>query len=199
MSNKRSHRTEEARNGQAAIEFGVAVPFLLLFAITGFAVGMMFDRYLTVIQFNRNAGNMFARGVDFNLDSNVDTLMRSASGLQFESGGGGQGVTYLSLVAKVPMGGGYVNEGLVVFLEHLTIGNTSVGASKAGSPPVDAYGAVTVDSFNDPLAIASVPSSLQTVMRDSDRLFVGETLYNPVELGFAAYVGIDAIHSRAYF
>ncbi len=201
MKNRRLIRTDEGRRGQAVVEFGIAVPVLLLMSITGFSIGMMFDRYITVIQFNRNAGNMFARGVDFNNQSNLDTLMMAASGLNIKSDGTGQGVLYLALVEKVPMAQGYVNEGQVVYMRFMDIGNTSVSPTKLGNvPPVDSLGVVTVDSFNDPLAVVqSFPAALEAVMRDGDQLFVSEMLYDPIELGFSAYLGIEMIHSRAYF
>ena len=201
MEHRPTQRKQDGRRGQSVVEFGVAVPFLLLFAITGFSIGMMFDRYITVIQFNRNAGNMFARGVDFNNESNVDTLMQSASGLNVKADGTGQGVLYLALVEKVPTGEGFSNEGEVVFLRFLDIGNTSVGASKLGAaPPTNADGTIAVDPLNSIQAVVpQFPSALASVMRDGDRFFVSEMLYEPIELGFAAYMGVDMIHTRAYF
>ena len=59
---------------------------------------------------------------------------------------------------------------------------------------------MNVDAYNNPLAIVqNFPSSLATALRDGDNLFVSETLYEPVELGFSAYIGVDMIHTRAYF
>ncbi len=191
-------RRGDGRRGQSVVELGVAAPFLILFALGGFAIGMMFDRHQTVIQVGRNAGGMFSRGVDFNNLVSQQVLLKSASGLNMQTSGG-EGVIYLSLVEKVPMGQSYNNEGLAVFLQRHDIGNPAKGASPLGTPPVNSDGTIAVDPFNDSAAIASIPSALLAVMRDSDRIFISEVIYEPKELAFAPFVDVDTIYTRSYF
>ncbi len=191
---KQRHRG--TRDGQAAVEFGLAMPFMVLMVVGSFCVGMMFDRYLTLTQLARNAGNMYARGIDFSSAQNREVLLRSATGLNITTDAG-DGVVYLSLVVMAPPGSG-ANENQPVVTQRYFIGNTGVRSSGLGSPPTTAEGSVP-DYYNEPLAVATLPAAVASRLRPSERLFIAESAYIPRELEYAPIFSVDQLYARAYF
>ena len=195
MSIHRGDR-RNTRRGQAVIEFALALPFLLIMVIGGFVVGMMFDRHLTVLQLVRNAGSMYARGIDFGNDTNKSVLLRSASGLAITPNGG-DGVVYLSVVMMVPPGGGD-NENQPVITQRIAIGSSNLKPSPLGVPPVDPSGAVP-DFLNDPAAVATLSADVSGKMRPNDRLFIAEAYHEPIDLNYSPIQFVDLLYSRAHF
>ena len=178
------------------VEFAVVFPFLVLLVIGSFATGMVMDRHLVVSQLVRNAGNMYARGIDFASTVNKQVLLRSASGLNIQTAGG-QGVVYLSLVVKAPPGSG-ANQNQPVIAQRFVVGNTAIAASRLGTPPVNANGSVP-NFFNDLNARATLPAAISAGLGPNQRVFVAEVEYEPTELQFAPIVAPNRMYSRAFF
>ena len=183
-------------SGQSALEFGLSLPFLVAIVVGTFAVGMLLDRHMTVTQLSRNAGNMYARGIDFGSLQNQQVLLRAASGMGMTPTTG-DGVIYLSLVIMAPPGSG-ANENQPVIAQRFQIGDPSVGTSVVGMPPAAANGSVP-NYFNDPAAIATLPSGITNVMVASDRIFVSEVFHHPRLLRFPGIVAPDTMSTIVYF
>ena len=157
---RRSRRV--ARSGQSVIEFAVALPFLILLTIGSFAVGLMLDRHMTVGQVVRNAGNMYARGIDFSTLQNKRLIVDAATGLDLQLASGRTAV-YFSRLTRVPddaicnSGSGprnCLNQGRIVITERYRIGDTA-----SPSAPVGGYMASRLampgDNFVDPQGVAA--------------------------------------------
>ena len=191
-----SRRRPSGRRGQSIIEFAFSLPFLVLIVVGTFAVGMLLDRHMTVTQLVRNAGNMFARGIDFSLDSNKQVLLRAATNMNMTINGG-DGVVYLSLVVIAPPGSGD-NEGLPVVAQRFRIGDSQVAISQIGTPPVNADGSVP-DFFNASNARATLPTAITNELQANERVFVSEVFHEPKQLLFPGIVAPEIISAIAYF
>ena len=191
----RRHRGH-AEGGQSALEFALSLPFLVAIVVGTFAVGMLLDRHMTVTQLARNAGNMYARGIDFASTQNQEVLLRAASSMGMTPTGG-DGVVYLSLVIMAPPGSGN-NENLTVVAQRFQIGNPSISPSQVGAPPFLPNGSVP-DYLNDPNAVATLPAGITSVMLASDRIFVSEVAHHPRQILFPGIVAPDTMSTIAYF
>ena len=181
-------------------------PVLIVMSLGLITTGMALDRYLTVIQVVRNAGNMYSREVDFSIDQNKQLLVQSAVGLNMTTTGG-QGVIYLSRVTKVSTPGS-VNEGKLVIVERLVIGNPSLTSSTVGTPssniwpdPSCSVPCGDVADYEEELsARATLPSSM-TAMPPDDFVFVAEVFHQPTAILFASsgFFSPDNMGARVFF
>ncbi|MCG8649644.1 MAG: hypothetical protein MI861_07415 [Pirellulales bacterium] len=166
----------------------------LLGVVTG---GLVFDRYLTVVQLGRNAASMFSRGADFSTTDNKNLLLLGAQGLNINLNGG-DGVIYLSRLQLAPPG--TVNDGRLVIAERHVIGDSSYAASTVGQPD----GAIWPDpdkpsptgDVKDPndetsaRASSKVPSALQTLPL-GESMYVVEIFHSAQNIRFGDIWGAD--------
>lgn len=204
---------------QAILEFGIAAPFILMMTLGTFVIGTMLDRHLIVTQVVRNAGNMYARGVDFSSTQNKNFIVSAAAGLDLQLTSGSTAV-YLSTLTRIPAdaqcdsGSGprdCANNSLVVIRERYKIGDTSGSqmASRMGSPSqfVDASGApalegVHLNHFDLTEAQASgAPAALTGAggLVENELVYVIEVIHRPVNLSFPGIFAPDLIYSSGYF
>ncbi|MDQ6699317.1 MAG: hypothetical protein M3Z36_03930 [Acidobacteriota bacterium] len=125
-----------------------------------FVVGLNLLRAIQVTQVCRDAGHMFAYGIDFSQSGNQNLLVRLANGLNF-SAGGGSGVVILSTVtfigaAQCTAAGLQAdtthcpNLNQSVFMRRIVVGNSGVRASNFGTPNggiVDGSGHISSSSY----------------------------------------------------
>ncbi len=181
------------RKAQAIGEFAICLPFLVLISVGTFALGVVIDRHLTVTQLVRNAGNMYARGVDFTLQQNKQLILQAADGMQMTVAGG-QGVIYLSTVIVAQTGD---NLGLPVVSERIVIANASMAQSKVGMPAAVLSNGEVVDYDNDPQARATLPAGV--TLANNERVYVAEVFHNPVNLSFEGIFVPQGLYSVAFF
>jgi len=147
--------------GVSSLEFAfgmiVMVPLLLGTGVTG--INMI--RSLQTVQFARDTGHMYARGVDFSQPGNQTILANLGSNLGLSTtAGSGIAVVILSALTYVDKnactavgavdGNGNPTSACTnytkwVFTQRLEIGNTSVRGSNYGSPLTSGPTGVTVD------------------------------------------------------
>ena len=204
-------------SGQSIVEFALGLPFLVLLAVGTFAVGIVIDRHLTVGQVVRNGGNMYARGIKFDLTQNKQLLIDSGPGLDFQLTGGKTAV-YLSLLTRVPEdaicddGGGpqaCANQGEVVITQRYEIGDTASTASnmssRIGAPTTYVSGTEgDVDNyFDEPSAVASgAPAVLTngaTGLLSDEFIYVIEVIHRPESIAFQGVFAPEYMYARAFF
>ncbi len=147
-------RRKARRRGNALIEFALALSLLLPLYVWMLVFGLDLRRMMQTGQVSRDAGHMYARGVDFSLPGNQDVLVRLAAGMNMTRTGGA-GVVILTTLLKVgaqectdggvPLGS-CTNLGQTVVTQRIVVGNASLGASKVASPPaalLQADGSIT--------------------------------------------------------
>ena len=169
------------------VEFALTLPVLTLMLFGVVTGGLVFDRYMTIVQLSRNAAGMLARGTNFALDNNKRLLLTGQSlDMTIDSG---SGVIYLTRVTLAPPGS--ANEGQAVIAERHVIGNASYRASVLGSPasgvwpnPDKPAPNGDVKNYNDePSAVARVPASLST-LPPGESMYVAEIYHSAESIRF---------------
>ena len=140
------------RNGEegaSVIEFAFITLTLVPLLIGIGVIGVNLVRTLQTEQLARDAGHMFARGVDFSATGNQQILANIGSSLNLSAtAGSGNSVVILSALTYVDkaacgIGGavdsngnpsGCTNLGKWVFTRRLTIGNSAIRSSAIGTP-----------------------------------------------------------------
>ncbi|MEJ5366719.1 MAG: hypothetical protein WHT08_00275 [Bryobacteraceae bacterium] len=138
----RRRETLRRRRGNALIEFALAFALLMPLYVWMLVFGLDLRRMMQTGQVSRDAGHMFARGVDFSLPGNQDVLVRLAAGMNMTRTGG-SGVVILTKLLKVGpqdcVDGGYSagscsNQGQTVVTQRIVVGNAGLGQSRVASP-----------------------------------------------------------------
>jgi len=152
----RSRKTSGASMIEFTFSLLVLVPLLL--GVTAYGLNMVLN--LQTVQLARDAGHMFAKGVDFSQPGNTSLLASLGSGLGLSAtAGSGNAVVVLSALKYVDTGvcAGF---GLVdskgkplnctnyqswVFTQRLIIGNQNLYASSLGAPVTTGKTPVSLD------------------------------------------------------
>jgi hypothetical protein len=153
----------------ASVEFAfIAMVLVPLLLGTG-AVGINMILTLQTIQLARDAGHMYARGLDFSQPGNQTILANVGSTLGLSStAGSGSAVVILSALTYVDDAActaagavdgngnpkGCTNLGKWVFTQRLEIGNSSVRTSSVGSPLTSGPTGVTVNSTTGRISLS---------------------------------------------
>ena len=148
--------------GVAYIELGVAMGVLLPLTLGVISIGLNMHMQMQTVQLARDAGHMFARGIDFTLVGNQQVLVAIGGSLGLSTtAGSGTAVVMLStvryvdtaackLAGKVDVNGnpsGCTNYQKWVFAQRLVIGNSTVHSSDLGTPPsniITSNGTITI-------------------------------------------------------
>ena len=153
--------TESSKQkGSILVEFVLSSLFWVPLLMGTFVVGLNLLRAIQVTQVCRDAGHMFAYGVDFSQSGNQNLLVRLANGLNF-SVTGGNGVVILSTVtfigaAQCTAAGLQAdnthcpNMNQSVFMRRVVVGNSGVRPSNFGTPNggiVDGSGYISSGSY----------------------------------------------------
>jgi hypothetical protein len=178
-------RTDERAN--AFVELAVTLPVLTLMLFGVVTGGLVFDRYMTVVQLSRNSAGMMARGTDFAIPANKQLLLTGQT-LDITPNGGA-GVIYLSRLT--PAAPGSLNEGELVIAERHIIGDPQFRSSRLGEPA----GAIwphpdrpapngdVKDYNNHASAVAIVPPSLAT-LPPGESIYVSEIYHSAESIRF---------------
>ena len=133
--NQRRLRSRRKERGSALVEFVLASVLLIIPLLFGtFIFGMRLVRANQVAEVCRDAGHMYAYGVDFSQSSSQNMLVTLAQGLNITTTGG-NGVIILSTITYIAsndcIAGGYPsgncpNVNNTVFTKRIVIGNPSL-------------------------------------------------------------------------
>ena len=171
----------------AFVELALTLPVLTVMLFGVVTGGLVFDRYMTVVQLSRNSAGMMARGTDFAINANKQLLLTGQT-LDITLNGG-EGVIYLTRLT--PAAPGSTNEGEMVIAERHVIGNPAFHASRLGQPaaaiwpnPDNQNPNGDVKDFNDEgSAVAVVPASLSTLPL-GESMFVTEIYHSAESIRF---------------
>lgn len=171
----------------AFVELALTLPVLTVMLFGVVTGGLVFDRYMTVVQLSRNSAGMMARGTNFAIDANKQLLLTGQTlDITLNSGGG---VIYLTRLT--PAAPGSSNEGEVVIAERHVIGDPAFHASRLGQPasavwpnPDDQSPNGDVKDFNEEAsAVATVPATLSTLPL-GESMFVAEIYHTAESIRF---------------
>lgn len=155
--------------GVAIVEFSFVMLVLVPLLLGTTVIGVNMVRSLQTIQLGRDAGHMYARGVDFSQIGNKTILATIGAGVGLSTtSGSGSAVVILSSVTyidkamclsdglPVDAGGnpiGCTNLGRWVFTQRLVIGQPSIHGSNFGSPLVGGSTGVTLDATTGAISL----------------------------------------------
>jgi hypothetical protein len=152
MSCNRSVAQRRSKRGSVLLEFLLCTAFLWIPLFLGTSqYGLAIIQAVRVSQACRDAGHMFAYGIDFSQSGNKYLLANIAPAVNLDpAGAGGTGVVILSVVQYVTtaqcQAGGYSstcpNNSQLVFVRQIVVGNPAIHASAYGTPTTDSTGTV---------------------------------------------------------
>lgn len=193
------------KRGNAIVELAIALPVLTLTMFGVITGGLVFDRYMTVVQLARTGASVFSRGTDFTVTNNKTLLLLGSEALDITLNGG-KGVIYLSRVQKAIPGSS--NDGFLVIAERHVIGNKNFQASAIGTPssqiwpdPNDAKQPNGfVDNRNNSIsARATVPAAISNLPL-GESMFIVEVYHESNDLRFGNVWGNSSrMSSRVFF
>ena len=169
------------RRGNAIMELGLLAMPLVVMLLGTVVVGLNIGRSIQAAQFNRDAGSMYIRGIDFSADFNRNLLIRIGQGLGITNTGG-RGVVYFSKVTWIPQSKCVAlnlspcNANQHVIAHRLSIGDTSLRTSGLGTPAsnlINAEGVVN-DYIGNSTAVANFP---YMQLAENEYAFVVETYF----------------------
>jgi len=203
-------RRRSRQSGNSLIEFALGFALLLPLYVWMLVYGLDLKRLMEVSQVSRDAGHMYARGVDFSLPGNQDVLVRLAAGMNMTRTGGA-GVVILSRVLKVGSqectdGGIAVasctNLGQTVFTQRIVIGNASLHASKIGTPPgalLQSDGSISPADYLTKTAARSSNFSSILNLADGEIAYVSEAWFDSPVKNFPTDNSRGPLYARTIF
>ena len=217
------------RRGSMLLEGALVSTFMFVPLMMGlYVVGFNMIRGLQVNQINRDAGHMFARGVDFatfmpggqnDLTGQADQQVVFKMGSRLaDSSAAGTGVMILSEIEYIstnecPSGCNNLNQ--PVFIQQnvlgnaaLIVGNSGVAGSAFGTPPstsLDSSGS-SLDPLNDSqVRVSNGRVSIVALLgwalpaNDGSLAFVSETYYSSADVSIPGFPSPPGVYARAIF
>jgi len=183
-----AHNRDE--RGSSMIEFILVSSMFLVPLLVGiFTYGFAVLRSVEVVQFTRDVGHMYSRGVDFSTQANQNLLSgKLANGLNIVANSGnvtggstGYGVVVMSTFTKVAATCSCNNSGHIVVMRRIVVGNNTNYTTPYGAPgTITANGDVTNYS-GDTTARADNFSNLMT-LNDGDISYLTESYFKAPDL-----------------
>lgn len=194
------------------MEFSFSTLFWVPLLLGTLVVGLNLSRSIRVTQLCRDAGHMYAYGVDFSQTANQNLLIQLASGLNITATGG-NGVIIFSTITFIASndctaGGLQANSSqcpnlsYMVFTKRIIVGNSSLQASAFGTPKssdMDSTGSIASSSFlTDPTARATGFSNLMT-LTSGQYAYVAEAYFSSPDYDWQGFLTGTGVAARAIF
>ncbi|HTX37382.1 MAG TPA: hypothetical protein VME43_20280 [Bryobacteraceae bacterium] len=205
-------RKFKSRSGVAIVEFSMSLLFLTPLLLGAFVFGFRLVCSIQMMQITRDLGHMYIEGINFRNTGPISNAQTLASGFNLTSSG--SSVVILSEVKVeqqsdcdaaniAPAGKPCANLGQPVFVEQLTIGNTSSGSSAFGTPPTTTVNGVTneVTSVNQASSSSAVASGFNSVLalNAGEIAYVAEMVNQTPALNIPGFSGEPLVYARTIF
>jgi hypothetical protein len=199
-------------NGGALMEFSFSSLFWVPLILGTIVLGLNLSRALRVTQLCRDAGHMYAYGVDFSQSGNKNLLLRLANGLNITAAGG-NGVIVFSTITYIAgsdcTAGGLAanssqcpNLNFMVFTKRLVIGNAALKPSAFGTPnaaDMDSSGSIPSSKFlKDATTRATGFSSLITIA-SGQYAYVSEAYFSSPDYDWSGFLTGTGVAARNIF
>jgi Flp pilus assembly protein TadG len=200
--------TDRGRSGVAIVEFSLALVFLTPLLLGTFVFGFKLIRSIEMTQITRDLGHMYIRGIDFRNSGPQQNAQTLAA--QYSLSSTGTSVVRLSQArlatqadcdAAHPSTPGQpcTNLNKVVFVEQLTLGNSSVGNSVFGTPPLQSDKTVSVANLSDNSSAQANGFSGVMTLNTGEIAYVAEMINQTPELNIPGLSGAQIVYSRTIF
>jgi len=194
------------------VEFVLSSLFWVPLLMGTFVVGLNLVRAIQVMQICRDAGHMFAYGVDFSQAGNQNLLIRLTSGLNF-SIGGGNGVVIFSTLSGIGAlqctAAGYQadtahcpNINQIVFTRRIVVGNSSKRASNFGTPgsgTVDANGYIAASYYLTNISERATGFSSLLPLAAGQLAYLTETYLASPDIDWTNFMTGTGVYARTIF
>ncbi|MGB9610198.1 MAG: hypothetical protein ACPL7M_04440 [Bryobacteraceae bacterium] len=203
-------RRERRQSGNSLIEFALGFALLMPLYVWMLIYGLDLKHLMQVSQVSRDAGHMYARGVDFSLPGNQDVLVRLAAGMRMTRTGGA-GVVILTRVLKVGAqdctDGGIAlsscsNLGQAVITQRIVVGNPSLRPSKIGTPPASlllADGSIAPSDYLTKSGARTVNFDSILNLADGELAYVAEAWFESPVKDFPTNNSRGPLYARTIF
>jgi hypothetical protein len=198
--------------GGALMEFSFSTLFWVPLLLGTVVLGLNLSRSIRVTQFCRDAGHMYAYGVDFSQAANKNLLIQLASGLNITTTGG-NGVVILSTITSIAAsdctaGGLQANSSqcpnlnYTVLTKRLVIGNSALKSSAFGTPnpaDMDSSGSIPSSKFlTDTTTRATGFSTLLTIA-SGQYAYVSEVYFTSPDYDWTGFLTGTGVAARNIF
>jgi len=198
-------------HGASAIEFAFCSLVLMPLLLGCLSVGFNLVRATQVAQFARDAGHLYAYGIDFTQGSARQMLVMLATGLNFALSGGSGEVIFSTVLMVGPndctAGGLQANTGScpnlnqAVYTQWYKAGNTSLYTSSFGTPTTadPTTGIINSSSYlRDSIARANGVSGLMTLSA-SQSVYLTEVYFSSSDYNITGFLTGNGVYARAIF
>lgn len=200
-----------AERGTSAIEFAFCSLVLMPLLLGGLSVGFNLVRSTQVAQFARDAGHLYAYGIDFTQASAQQMLVKLATGLDFSLGGGTGEVIFSNILMVGPndctSGGLQANTGScpnlnrAVYTRWYAVGNTGLYTSSFGVPA-----SANSSTGNIASSVYLVSSSARVTgianlltMSASQSIYLTEVYFSSSDYNITGFLTGSGVYARAIF
>ena len=197
--------------GSSAIEFAFSCLVLLPLLLGALSVGFNLLRATQVAQFARDAGHLYAYGIDFTQASAQQILVKLATGLNFVLSGGSGEVIFSTILKVGPndctAGGLQANTGScpnlnqAVYTRWYKAGNTSLYTSTFGKPATadPTTGIINSSSYLlDSSARANGIAGLMTLAAGQS-IYLTEVYFSSSDYDITGFLTGNGVYARAIF
>jgi hypothetical protein len=198
------------RSGVAIVEFSLAMVFLTPLLLGTFVFGFKLIRSIEMTQITRDLGHMYIRGVNFRAANagavqNAQTLAAeyalTSTGTSLVIFSEVRIATQADCDAANPskVGQPCTNLNLPVFVEQVTLGNTSVGSSHFGTPPLQSDLTVSVANLGNNSAAQATGFGTVLALNAGEVAYVCEMINQTPEFNIPGISGAQMVYSRTIF
>jgi hypothetical protein len=200
-----AHNRDE--RGSTMIEFILVSSMFLVPLLVGiFTYGFAVLRSVEVVQFTRDIGHMYSRGVDFSTQANQSLMSgRLANGLNIVANSGnvtggstGYGVVVMSTFTKVAATCSCNNSGHIVVMRRIVVGNNTNYTTAYGAPGTITSNGDVTNYSSDTTARADNFSNLMT-MSDGEITYLTESYFTAPDLAVPGLYSGLASYQYAIF
>lgn len=205
-------RHKKTAKGVAVVEFTLGLLLLVPLLLGTLVFGFRLVNAIQMDQITRDVGRMYTRGINFRNPGPIQNAQTMSSG--FDLSANGTSVLIFSQIRSpltqtdcdasnavapvIAAGTPCVNLGKQVFLEQVTVGNTNIGASGFGTPPLQVDYTVSLKDQGRNSA-AQVGASFTIGLNTSEYAYVAEMWNKTPSLQIAGMTGQPYVYSRAIF
>jgi hypothetical protein len=200
------------KRGSVLMEFSFSTLFWVPLLLGTIVLGLNISRGIRVTQLCRDAGHMYAYGVDFSQTANQNLLLRLANGLNITATSG-NGVIIFSTITYIaandctagglqPNSSSCPNLNYLVVTKRLVIGNPTLTTSAFGTPKstdMDSTGSITSAKFlTDATTRATGFSTLMSIA-SGQYAYVSETYFASPDYDWQGFLTGTGVAARSIF
>jgi hypothetical protein len=202
---------KERQRGGSVIEFAFSSLILMPLLLGVLSVGFNLLRATQVAQFTRDAGHLYAYGIDFTQSSAQQMLVQLSTGLDFALSGGTGEVIFSTVLMVGPndctSGGLHPNTAScpnlnqAVYTRWYRLGNTSVYTSNFGNPTTASSTTGLINSASYLVDVSARVSGLSSLITlgPSQSISLTEVYFSSSDYNITGFLTGNGVYARAIF